>query len=160
MKKIAIASDHAGFKLKDALKKFLESKGYVVKDFGTFSEKMVDYPDFIIPAAESVAKNENDIGIVIGGSGNGEAIAANKVKGIRCAVCWNEETARLAKEHNNANMISLGARLITEKEAILIVDTWLKSTFKKGRHLRRIRKISGYENSTKKIKKSNYILKN
>jgi ribose 5-phosphate isomerase B len=152
MKKIAIASDHAGFKLKEVLKKYLESKGYIIKDFGTFSGKMVDYPDFIIPAAESVAKKENDIGIVIGGSGNGESIAANKVKGIRCALCWNKETARLAKEHNNANLISLGARLITEKEATLIVNTWLKSTFKKGRHLRRIKKISEYENLFKKHK--------
>jgi ribose 5-phosphate isomerase B len=145
MIKIALGSDHAGFKLKEVLKKYLESKGYIIKDFGTFSEKMVDYPDFIIPSAESVSKKENAIGIVIGGSGNGEAIAANKVKGIRCALCWNRTTARLAKEHNNANMISLGARLITEKEALLIVDTWLNSTFRKGRHLRRINKISKYE---------------
>ena len=145
MIKIALGSDHAGFKLKEVLKKYLESKGYIIKDFGTSSEKMVDYPDFIIPSAESVSKKESALGIVIGGSGNGEAIAANKVKGIRCALCWNRTTARLAKEHNNANMISLGERIITEKEALLIVDTWLNSAFKKGRHLRRINKISKYE---------------
>ncbi len=145
MIKIAIGSDHAGYKLKMIIINHLKEKEFNVTDFGTFSDKPVDYPDYIIPAAESVAKRKNNIGIVIGGSGNGEAIAANKVKGIRCALCWNETTARLAKEHNNANMISLGARLITEKEALLIVDTWLNSTFKKGRHLRRINKISKYE---------------
>jgi len=143
--KIAIASDHAGYNLKEVLKAYLKSKRYKVKDFGTFSDGSVDYPDFIIPAAESVAKKENDFGIVIGGSGNGEAMNANKVKGIRCAVCWSKKTARLAKEHNNANVISLGSRITPEKEALLIVKTWLNSTFKKGRHLRRINKIRNYE---------------
>ncbi len=145
MIKIVLGSDHAGYKLKKILINHLKKKGFDVTDFGTFSDKSVDYPDYIIPTAESVAKRKNDIGIIIGGSGNGEAIAANKVKGIRCALCWNRTTARLAKEHNNANMISLGARIITEKEALLIVDTWLNSTFRKGRHLRRINKISKYE---------------
>ena len=144
--KIAIASDHAGFELKDTIKEYLAKKGYIIQDFGTYSSKMVDYPDYIIPAAESVSKKKNNLGIVIGGSGNGEAIAANKVKGIRCAVCWNIKSARLAREHNNANVISIGARMISEKESIKIVDSWLKSTFKKGRHLRRIKKINKFEN--------------
>jgi ribose 5-phosphate isomerase B len=144
--KIAIGSDHAGYNLKEILKKHIESKGHAVEDFGTFSTDMVDYPDFIIPTAESVAKRKNKFGIIIGGSGNGEAIAANKVTGIRCALCWNRKTAKLAKEHNNANMISLGARIIKQKEAIRIVETWLNSVFQKGRHLRRINKISKFEN--------------
>jgi ribose 5-phosphate isomerase B len=146
MMKIAIGSDHAGYKLKKILINHLITNGFKVMDFGTFSLEMVDYPDYVIPAAISVAEKKNDIGIVIGGSGNGEAIAANKVTGIRCALCWNRETAKLAKEHNNANMVSLGARIITQKEAIIIVDTWLNSVFWKGRHLRRIKKINKYEN--------------
>lgn len=141
MKKIAIASDHAGYRLKEALKAHLETAGYVIDDFGTDSEDSVDYPDFIRPAAKSVAESRNDLGIVLGGSGNGEAMVANKVRGIRCAVCWNEETARLAREHNDANMISLGARLVTEKKAIAIVDAWLQSSFEGGRHVRRLGKM-------------------
>jgi ribose 5-phosphate isomerase B len=101
----------------------------------------VDYPDFIRPAAESVAKGENDLGIVLGGSGNGEAIVANKVRGIRCAVCWNETSAQLGKEHNNANVISIGARMVSEMAALKMVDTWLAAEFQGGRHLRRIQKI-------------------
>jgi ribose 5-phosphate isomerase B len=143
MKRIAVGTDHAGYKLKEAIKARLEAEGYVVDDYGTDSEEAVDYPDFIRPAAESVAKGENDLGIVLGGSGNGEAIVANKIKGIRCAVCWNEESARLAREHNNANVISIGARMVSEDEGIRIVDTWLKSEFQGGRHQRRIEKIEG-----------------
>ncbi|RJQ45312.1 MAG: ribose 5-phosphate isomerase B [Nitrospiraceae bacterium] len=143
MKRIAIATDHAGFKLKATIKAHLISKGYYVTDYGTDSDEPVDYPDFIRPAAESVANGENDLGIVMGGSGNGEAIVANKVKGIRCAVCWNVESARLAKEHNNANVISIGARMITEGEGIKIVDTWLSAEFQGGRHQQRIEKIEG-----------------
>ena len=141
MKKIALGSDHAGYKLKEIIKNHLKSKGYAVTDYGTDSDEPVDYPDFIRPTAEGVASGENDIGIVFGGSGNGEAMVANKVKRIRCALCWNEKSARLAKEHNNANMISLGERMISEKEAVRIVDTWLNAEFKRGRHLRRIQKI-------------------
>ena len=141
MKKIALGSDHAGFKLKERIKTHLESGGYTVIDFGTDSEKAVDYPDYIHPAAESVAKGACDLGIVFGGSGNGEAIAANKVKGIRCGVCWNEVSARLAREHNDANVIAIGGRMVSEEEGIQIVDSWLKAQFQGGRHLRRIKKI-------------------
>jgi len=138
---IAIGTDHAGYHLKEALKRHLEGRGITVRDFGTNSDAAVDYPDFIRPAAESVAKGESDLGIVLGGSGNGEAIVANKVKGVRCAVCWTEETARLGKEHNNANVISIGARMVSEELAIRILDTWLGATFQAGRHLIRINKI-------------------
>ncbi|MEJ2690529.1 MAG: RpiB/LacA/LacB family sugar-phosphate isomerase [Deltaproteobacteria bacterium] len=141
MKKIAIASDHAGFRTKEAIKAALSRWGYRVRDFGTDSETPVDYPDFIRPAAESVARKENDLGIVLGGSGNGEAMVANKVKGIRCALCWNQESARLAKEHNDANVISIGARMVSESESIEIVSTWLQATFQGGRHVLRIQKI-------------------
>jgi ribose 5-phosphate isomerase B len=139
--KISIASDHAGFNYKSEIIKHLKSMGHEVIDFGTDSEDSVDYPDFIKPAAKSVAKGESDIGIVLGGSGNGEAIAANKVSGIRCAVCWSGESARLAKEHNNANMISIGQRMVTFDCALQIVDTWMKAGFEGGRHIQRIEKI-------------------
>jgi ribose 5-phosphate isomerase B len=139
--RISMASDHAGFLLKEEVKRYLESLGYAVIDFGTWSEGPVDYPDFIHPAAQSVARGETDLGIVFGGSGNGEAIAANKVKGIRCAVCWDEKSARLAKEHNNANMIALGAGMMSTDEAFRIVETWLHAKFQGGRHQRRIEKI-------------------
>jgi ribose 5-phosphate isomerase B len=141
MKRIALGSDHAGYKLKERIKTHLKSKSYAVVDYGTDSDEPVDYPDYIRPAAESVANGENDLGIVFGGSGNGEAMVANKVKRIRCGLCWNEKSARLAKEHNNANMISLGERMISEEEAVRIVDAWLNAEFKGGRHLRRIEKI-------------------
>ncbi len=141
MRKIAMASDHAGYELKEVIKARLAAKGYTVNDFGTVSKQPVDYPDFIKPAAISVAAGENDAGIILGGSGNGEAIVANKVRGIRCAVCWNTDSARLAREHNDANVISLGARLISESLAIEIVDAWLTAEFQGGRHARRIAKI-------------------
>lgn len=136
--KIAIGSDHAGFLYKEAIKEFLQKSGYETKDFGTFSEESVDYPNFIRPTALAVANNLCDFGIVLGGSGNGEAMAANKIKGIRCALCWSEETARLAKEHNNANVISIGERQISKENALNIVKTWLESSFEGGRHARRI----------------------
>ncbi len=139
--KISIASDHAGFEYKAAIKTHLESKGHEVIDFGTDSNQSVDYPDFIKPAAKSVALKDSDVGIVLGGSGNGEAMAANKVLGIRCAVCWNDDSAKLAKEHNNANMISIGQRMVSQKSAIQIVDTWLTTSFEGGRHTTRIEKI-------------------
>ena len=120
---------------------FLLEKGYQTKDFGTFSEDSVDYPEFIRPAAEAVAEGLCDLGIVLGGSGNGEAMAANKVNGIRCALCWSVETAKLAKEHNDANMLSIGQRQLSKELAIEIVDTWLNATFEGGRHLRRIRML-------------------
>jgi len=141
MKKIALGTDHAGFKLKEAVKAHLAARGYETVDFGTNSDEPVDYPDYIRPAAQSVAHGENDLGIVFGGSGNGEAMTANKVKGIRCGLCWNEESARLTKEHNDANMISIGARMVSEVEGIKIVDAWLCARYQRGRHQARIDKI-------------------
>ena len=143
--KIAIASDHAGFTRKQEIIAHLESKGHSVVDFGTDSTAPVDYPDFIRPAAQSVAEGNADLGIVLGGSGNGEAMAANKVRGIRCALCWSEESARLAKEHNNANVISIGERLVSSEETLRCVDAWLDSEFQAGRHLRRTEKIEPAE---------------
>jgi ribose 5-phosphate isomerase B len=139
--RIAIASDHAGYSHKSAIIDYLSKLNYDVVDFGTHSEKPVDYPDFVHPAAEAVARGECQRGIVLGGSGNGEAIAANRHKGIRCAVCWNIEAARLARAHNDANMIALGQRLVTEETALSIVRTWLETEFEGGRHIRRIEKI-------------------
>ena len=135
---IALGTDHAGYSYKEAINTFLLEKGYQTKDFGTFSEESVDYPEFIRPAAEAVAEGLCDLGIVLGGSGNGEAMAANKVKGIRCALCWSVETAKLAKQHNNANVLSLGQRQISKELAIEIVDAWLNASFEGGRHARRI----------------------
>ena len=139
--KIAIASDHAGFKYKALIISHLQSQGHNVLDFGTNSEGSVDYPDFIRPAAKAVAQGKVDVGIVLGGSGNGEAIAANKVRGVRCAVCWDNNSATLSKEHNNANMISIGQRMVSEKLALDIVDSWLNAKFDGGRHIERINKI-------------------
>ncbi len=136
--KIAIGSDHAGFEYKEKIKALLLGLGHEVKDFGTFSNAPVDYPLFIRPAAEAVARGEFDRGIVLGGSGNGEAIVANKVHGIRCALCWNVETARLAREHNDSNVLSLGQRMIPEELAMEIVRVWLATPFAGGRHARRI----------------------
>lgn len=141
MARIVIAADHAGYRLKEVLKAHLEAAGHDVSDFGTNSEDPVDYPDYVRPAARSIVEGRHDVGIVLGGSGNGEAMAANKVRGIRCAVCWNVATARLAKEHNNANMIAVGARMVGERRAISIVDTWLQASFQCGRHLRRVDKL-------------------
>ena len=139
--RIALASDHAGYRYKTLLAGYLADAGHEVVDFGTSSEEPVDYPDFIRPAAEAVARGECERGIVLGGSGNGEAIAANRVKGVRCAVCWNEDTARLARAHNDANMISLGQRLLSEQQAVAIVATFLATPFDSGRHVRRIEKL-------------------
>jgi ribose 5-phosphate isomerase B len=140
-KSISLGSDHAGYKYKELVKKHLTANGYNVKDFGTFSPEACDYPDFIRPAARAVAGGDVDAGVVFGGSGNGEAIVANKVKGVRCAVCWNEETATLAKTHNNANVISIGERMVTPEMVLRIVDAWLGAKFEGGRHQRRVNKI-------------------
>lgn len=137
---IAIASDHAGYEYKEVLKSHLESKGFQIEDFGTYSAASVDYPDFIRPAAKSVATGKHLLGIIVGGSGN-EAIVANRFRGVRCAVVWNEQTARLAKEHGNCNMIGIGQRLMSKEEAVSLVETWLGADFKGGRHQRRIDKI-------------------
>ena len=139
--KIAIGSDHAGFEYKEKIKSLLAELGHVVNDFGTDSEQPVDYPLFIRPVALAVASGEAERGIVLGGSGNGEAMVANRVKGIRCALCWNIESARLARQHNDANMISLGQRMITAEVALEIVRTWLETPFEGGRHVRRIQLI-------------------
>lgn len=139
--KIALGADHAGFRTKERIKVFLENQGHTVMDFGTHSEEPVDYPDFIRPAAKAVASGECERGIILGGSGNGEAMVANRIPGIRCAVCWSVPSAKLARQHNDANMISIGARLIEEPLALQIVETWLKTPFEGGRHVRRIRKI-------------------
>jgi ribose 5-phosphate isomerase B len=139
--KIAIASDHAGFEYKEKIKKYLEKKGHEVTDFGTDSDERCDYPDFIAPAAGAVANGECERGIVLGGSGNGEAMAANRIRRVRCAVCWNTKSAKFASAHNNANMISLGQRMMPIKTAYAIIDTWLKTEFEGGRHIPRIEKL-------------------
>jgi ribose 5-phosphate isomerase B len=136
--KIGIGSDHAGFLYKESIKGYLVAHGHEVVDFGTDSEAPVDYPQFIRPVALAVANREVERGIVLGGSGNGEAMCANRIKGVRCALCWKIETARLARQHNDANMISLGQRLLTEAEALEIVSVWLNTAFEGGRHIRRI----------------------
>lgn len=139
--KIAIGSDHAGFQFKEAIKALLAGMGHDVKDFGTYSVATVDYPVFILPVARAVAEGECERGIVLGGSGNGEAIAANRVKGVRCALCWNVESAKLGRLHNNANVISLGQRMLTLENAMEIVRVWLDTPFEGGRHQRRIELI-------------------
>lgn len=143
--KISIGSDHAGFEYKERLIPFLKSLGHEVIDKGTHSAESTDYPLFIIPAAEAVAKGEADRGIVLGGSGNGEAISANKVKGVRCALCWNDETAELSRRHNDANVLSLGQRMVSYEIAERIVGIWLATGFDGGRHQRRIDEITRYE---------------
>src|SRR5216110_671810 len=125
--KIAIGSDHAGFDYKENIKALLNELGHEIRDFGTFSSEPVDYPLFIRPVAEAVARHEFERGIVLGGSGNGEAIVANRVKGIRCAVCWNADSARLGRQHNDANVISLGQRMMTLETALEIVRIWLET---------------------------------
>ncbi|MFY7668477.1 MAG: ribose 5-phosphate isomerase B [Crocinitomicaceae bacterium] len=139
---IPIGADHAGFNLKGKIIQFLESKGYEVKDFGCFSEESIDYPDFAHPVAEMVEENTCMLGILICGSGNGINMTANKHKGIRSALCWNAEIAELARQHNDANIVALPARFITEQEGLEIVETFLGTAFEGGRHQRRIDKIS------------------
>jgi ribose 5-phosphate isomerase B len=139
--RIAIGSDHAGFRYKERLKGLLTTEGHEVTDFGTDSDQPVDYPLVIRPVAEAVAAGRFDRGIVLGGSGNGEAIVANRVRGIRCSLCWSVESARLARQHNDANLLSLGERLIPAEELEPIVRTWLTTRFEGGRHARRIAMI-------------------
>ena len=138
---IAIGSDHAGFAYTEAIKAMLLSAGHTVRDLGTHSEASCDYPDFIRPVAEAVARGEVQRGIVLGGSGNGEAIVANRVKGVRCGLCWNEQVAIWNRSHNAANCLSLGQRTVTEAEALQIVKVWLATPFEGGRHIGRINKI-------------------
>jgi len=143
--KISIGSDHAGFQYKQALAEMLRSQGHDVIDCGTHSADSTDYPIWCIPAAEKVASGEAEKGIVIGGSGNGEAIAANKVKGIRCAIAWSDETARLGSQHNNANVLSIGERMVSLETAKRLVDIWLSTPFEGGRHVKRIEELARYE---------------
>ena len=140
---IAIGSDHAGYQHKELLKERLIALGHSVQDFGTDSPEPCDYPLFIRPVAEAVARGEFERGIVLGGSGNGEAIVANRVRGVRCSLGWNVESARLGRAHNDANMLSLGERMVTEQEAAAILDVWLATPFEGGRHQRRIDLIDG-----------------
>jgi ribose 5-phosphate isomerase B len=140
---IAIGSDHAGYRYKEMFKARLLAAGHTVRDFGTDSEAACDYPDFIRPVAEAVGRGEFQRGIVLGGSGNGEAIVANRVRGVRCAVCWSVQTAIWGRAHNDANCLSIGQRTVGEDEARQILDTWLATPFEGGRHLVRIQKIDG-----------------
>ncbi len=143
--KISIGSDHAGFAYKEAITAHLKANGHTVVDFGCATPESTDYPVFVIPAAEAVVRGEADRGIVLGGSGNGEAIAANKVKGVRCALCWTHETAELSRRHNNANVLSIGERMIPLELALEIVDIWLATPFDGGRHARRVAELDCYE---------------
>lgn len=143
--KISLGSDHAGFEYKQAIAEMLRTQGHEVIDCGTHSADSTDYPLWCIPAAEKVANGEADKGIVFGGSGNGEAIAANKVKGVRCAIAWSDETARLGSEHNNANVLSIGERMVSLETAKRLVDIWLSTPFEGGRHLKRIEELARYE---------------
>jgi ribose 5-phosphate isomerase B len=138
---IAIGSDHAGFKYKEAIKSWLLAEGHTVRDVGTDSEAPCDYPDFIRPVALAVAAGQFERGIVLGGSGNGEAIVANRIKGVRCGVCWSLQLAIWHRAHNDGNCLSIGQRTVSEAEALDIVRVWLSTEFEGGRHVARIAKI-------------------
>jgi len=143
--KIAIASDHAGFEFKQQIVTHLKVGGHEVTDFGTDSSAPCNYPDFIHPAAHAVATGQCERGIVLGGSGNGEAIAANRHAGVRCPLCWNVETARLGRQHNDANMMAIGERTVDISTALAMVDVWLETPFEGGRHIARIQGIDGWD---------------
>lgn len=139
---IAIGADHAGYQYKELLKKHLEKNGHQVKDFGTHSLDSVDYPDFAHPVASAVEKKEFELGVLLCGSANGVAITANKRQGIRAAICWTEEIASLARQHNNANVLCVPARFVSEEAAEKIADKFLNTPFEGGRHENRVNKIS------------------
>jgi ribose 5-phosphate isomerase B len=141
---IGIGSDHAGFGYKERIKQLLRELGHDVRDFGPDSDQPVDYPIFVRPVAEAVANGTVERGIVLGGSGNGEAMVANRVKGVRCALCWNVESAQLARRHNDANILSLGQRMMPPELALEIIRVWLDTPFEGGRHERRIREIDSF----------------
>ena len=141
--KIAIGSDHAGFRYKQEIIAHLQSAGHEVTDFGTNSDAPVSYVTFIRPVAEAVAAGKYERGIVLGGSGNGEAMTANRVRGIRCGLCWNLESARLTRRHNDANVLSLGERMMDLPTALAMTDIFLTTEFAGGRHLKRIRQLDG-----------------
>jgi ribose 5-phosphate isomerase B len=142
MQKIAIGADHAGFELKEFLKKWLDENGFITKDFGTYSVESTDYADFAHPVSSSVENKEFDLGLLVCGSANGVAMTANKHQGIRAAICWTEELAALARQHNDANVLCLPSRFITTDLAEKILDRFLNSSFEGGRHERRVKKIS------------------
>jgi ribose 5-phosphate isomerase B len=143
--KIALGTDHAGYELKERIKQYLLEQGHEVEDFGTYSAEPCDYPDFVYPAALAAATGECDRAIVLGASGNGEAIVANKVRGIRCTLCWSEDIARLGRAHNDANALSLGARAVPPELALKIIEVWLTTPFDAGRHARRVQKIAALD---------------
>ncbi|MFQ6002618.1 MAG: ribose 5-phosphate isomerase B [Candidatus Zixiibacteriota bacterium] len=143
--KISLGADHRGFELKEKIKKYLKDLGHEVTDFGTHSTQSVDYPDFGFKVAESVAKEKSDFGITFCWTGNGMNIVANKVKGIRSALCINEEMARLARSHNNANVLALASKFVSEEQAKKILTVWLSTEFEGGRHIPRLEKIKTYE---------------
>ena len=143
--RVAIGSDHAGFVLKGELCSLLDELRVEYRDFGTFSTEAVDYPDFVAPVARGVARGDYERGIVIGGSGTGEAIVANKVRGIRCVQCTNPVVARLAREHNDANVIAFGARIIGTEVAKACLREFLTSEFTGGRHVARLEKLAHIE---------------
>lgn len=142
IKKIAVGCDHAGFSHKDPIIEMLRDQGIEVQDFGTNSADSVDYPDFVHPVAESLENGSADLGVVICGSGNGVAITANKHQQIRCALCWNQEIAELARQHNNANVIAIPARFVTVELAKSMVAIFINTEFEGGRHGRRVDKIA------------------
>lgn len=139
--RIALGADHAGYGYKEQIKIWLAEQGYPVEDFGAHSQEPSDYPDFVRPAALAVASGACERGIVLGGSGNGEAMVANRIPGIRCALCWNTVSAEMARRHNDANLLSLGQRMMDEETALTIVRVWLETPFDGGRHEHRVRKI-------------------
>ena len=142
--KIHLATDHAGLDLKNSIRKYLINQGYDVKDHGAYEyDALDDYPDFIIPCAKAVSKDLNSRGIIFGGSGQGEAMAANRIKGVRAAVFYNgpDEIIRLSRQHNNANILSIGARFMMESEIQSAIEIWLKEPFEGGRHVKRIEKL-------------------
>ena len=143
--KIAMASDHGGFALKEQLRRYVESKGHQVADLGCYSPDRADYPDYGVACGEAVVKGEADRGIVVCGTGIGISIAANKVKGVRCALCTDPVMARLCREHNNANVLSLGERIVGVELAKGIVDAFLNTDALGGRHVERVAKITAYD---------------
>ena len=142
MEKLAIGADHAGFELKELLKKWLQEEGYILKDFGTYTADSADYADFAHPVSLAIEKKEFDLGLLVCGSANGVAMTANKHQGIRAAICWTEELASLARQHNDANILCLPARFLSRELAEKITDKFLHSSFEGGRHARRVGKIS------------------
>ena len=140
-KKICISSDHAGFKLKESIKDFLINKNISIIDLGPMDEDSVDYPDYAKRLSNRVKSKKSDIGILVCGSGIGMAMSANKIKGIRAAVCYNLKSTRLSRQHNNANIISIGSRLTKKNTALKLVSVFLKTKFEGGRHIRRVKKI-------------------